>query len=273
MRSALVTGASSGIGRACARALHERGFAVWAGVRHEADAEAVAAEGMSALELDVTDADAVSTAAAKFVEATGGHLDVLVNNAGIAVPDPVEVLSDADLRRQFDVNLFGLHRVTRTLLPAVLSAQGRIVQVGSSSGRTAMPFLGAYVASKFALEGYSEALRREIAPLGAHVVVIQAGQVATPIWGKSIPTQQRLQQMPAHYRDAVAGLAAVVRRSGPGGISPERVAATVSKAATARRPRTRYGVPWQECLIVEMLSLLPGRVVDILVRREIEQAR
>lgn len=271
MPTAVVTGASSGIGRATARALAAVGLTVHAGVRRDEDADAVAAEGLVPLRLDVTDVASVEAAVAEVLAASDGRVAVLVNNAGIAVPNPIEALSDEDLARQLDVNVLGVHRVTRRLLPAIIEARGRIVQISSISGRVAAPFLGAYATSKFALEGYSDALRREVAEFGVHVALVTPGQVATPIWEKSIPDADAIDALPPRYRVRAGALMRSAAESGPKGLAPEEIAAAVVHAATATRPRARYALPAQDRIIGRILPVMPEALADRLVRREIDR--
>ncbi len=190
--TAVVTGASSGIGEATARHLDSLGFTVFAGVRKPADAERVDAAGserLRALELDVTDADSVAAAAEKVREATAGTgLAALVNNAGIAVTAPLEFVPIDELRNQLEVNVIGQVAVTQALLPGLRAARGRIVNVSSIGGRIGLPLAGPYAASKFALEAISDSLRRELRHLGVKVVVIEPGGVKTPIWDKGTDT-------------------------------------------------------------------------------------
>lgn len=271
MPTAVVTGASTGIGRATARALAAEGLTVHAGVRSEDDASSVKEDGLTPLLLDVTEVESVEAAVAEVTEASGGRLDVLVNNAGIAVPNPIEALTDEDLFRQLDVNVLGVHRVTRRLLPAIIEARGRVVQISSISGRVAAPFLGAYATSKFALEGYSDALRREVAPFGVHVALVEPGQVATPIWDKSIPDEDALAALPERYRAKASALMASAKESGPNGLAPEEIAAAVVHAATAARPKARYALPRQDRIIGRILPVVPEAIADRLVSREIDR--
>src|SRR5581483_7822637 len=176
VRTALVTGASSGIGAACANRLVRGGWHVLAGVRRTGDAPA----GTEELRLDVTDPTQIRAAADR-VE----RLDGLVNNAGIVVAAPLEELPLDELRRQLEVNVVGQLAVTQALLPALRAARGRIVLVGSIAGRSALPFLGAYSASKFALEAVADALRIERAPAGIRVSLVEPGTIATPIWQRA----------------------------------------------------------------------------------------
>ena len=184
----VVTGAATGIGRAIALRLAAAGATVFAGVRRESDGTSLAAAALAGrirpLIFDVTDVEAIERARAS-VARSGLPLAGIVNNAGISVAGPLEVLPDAELRRQFDVNFFGAIAVTRAFLPALRASNGRVVSVGSISGKISVPMLGAYAASKFALEAACDALRVELRPSGIDVVLIEPGAVKTPIWQKS----------------------------------------------------------------------------------------
>src|SRR5918996_79044 len=182
----VVTGASTGIGRATALDLVSRGFDVFAGVRREADGDSVAAESSGAVTpviLDVTDAATIDGAALRVTDAVGdGGLRGLVNNAGIAEPAPLEIMPIDALRRQLEVNLVGQVAVTQAFLPLIRAARGRVVNISSVGGRVASPALGAYSASKYAIEALSDAMRMELHPWGIQVSVIEPGSISTEIW-------------------------------------------------------------------------------------------
>jgi NAD(P)-dependent dehydrogenase (short-subunit alcohol dehydrogenase family) len=260
---ALVTGASTGIGRACATHLAALGFEVLAGVRRPADAP----PGLEAVRLDVTRAEDIAAAA----ERVGMHLDALVNNAGVAISGPLEGVPVSEWRRQMEVNLLGQVAVTQAMLPAVIRARGRVVNMSSIGGRNALPLFGPYSASKFALEAMTDSLRREVAPLGVKVVSVEPGGIATPIWDKGIADADRLvDAMPEDVRRRYDGVIAVMRRqserAGREGLPPEAVAAVVGRALTARRPRTRYLVGRDAKVQAALGRLLPGRAFDALLR-------
>jgi NAD(P)-dependent dehydrogenase (short-subunit alcohol dehydrogenase family) len=261
---ALVTGASTGIGRACALHLTTLGYEVLAGVRTTADAP----PGTEAIRLDVTNEADIAAVA----ERVGDRLHALVNNAGIAVNGPVEVLPVAEWRRQLDVNLIGQVAVTRALLPALLNARGRIVNMSSISGRVALPLVAPYTASKFALEAVTDALRREVTPHGVHVVAVEPGAIATPVWEKSRAQGEALvagMSPAAHqrYDTLINGLRREAERLARDGLPPEAVAAVVSRALTARRPRTRYVVGRDAKVRAFLARVLPDRAYDALIRR------
>ena len=264
MSLALVTGTSSGIGRAIAIDLAARGFEVLAGVRRPEDAP----PGLEPIVLDVTSERDVAAAA----ERVGGSLDALVNNAGVAVNGPVEVVSVEDWRRQLEVNLIGPIAMTRALLPALLAARGRVVNISSISGRVSLPLVGPYAASKFALEAVGDALRREVGPLGVHVVSVEPGVIATPVWEKSREDADELvAAMPADARRRYDGLIAGMLRQSESrareGLPPEVVAAVVGRALEARRPRARYVVGREARVLAALTRVLPDRALDVLLAR------
>jgi NAD(P)-dependent dehydrogenase (short-subunit alcohol dehydrogenase family) len=265
----LLSGASSGIGLACAERLSRAGWRVLAGARRPEHLEALAAlPGVEPLELDVTDEAAVARAAA----AAGERLDALVNNAGIAVTGPVEGLPLSAWREQLEVNVIGQVAVTRAALPAVLRARGRIVNMSSIGGRMALPLFGPYAASKYALEAMNDALRRELRAHGVEVVAIEPGAIATPIWGKGLTAADgHLDGMDEEQRRRYGGLIAAVRRQAEraqvDGLEPGEVARVVETALTARRPRTRYVIGREARVQAVIGRVLPDRAVDALVGR------
>src|SRR5688500_3137446 len=181
----VITGASTGIGHACALDLDSHGCHVFAGVRREEDAERLRSERafIEPVRIDVTDADSIASARDRVGEAVGAAgLAGLVNNAGIAVPGPLEHLPIDELRRQLEVNLVGQVAVTQAFIPMLRTSRGRIVNIGSIGGRVALPMLGPYAASKHAIEGVSDSLRRELPPWGIEVSVVRPGPIATEIW-------------------------------------------------------------------------------------------
>jgi NAD(P)-dependent dehydrogenase (short-subunit alcohol dehydrogenase family) len=274
----VVTGASSGIGRATAEALGARGFQVLAGVRSAADGERVAAAGVEPVILDITKPADVAALADRVGDAAGARgLRALVNNAGVTVNAPVETLPMDEWRRQFEVNFFGQVAMIQALLPALRDAGGRVVNVSSIGGRVAGPTFGAYAASKFALEAMSDSLRREVAPMGVGVVVIEPGSVATPIWEKGTSTalalaestDPALRERYAALETAMLEQAAAMAR---GGIPPEAAASVIVGAIEARRPRARYLVGRDAKVTARMARILPDRVLDALVARGLRRS-
>jgi NAD(P)-dependent dehydrogenase (short-subunit alcohol dehydrogenase family) len=270
----LITGASTGIGHATAVGLAQRGFAVFAGVRRTEDADRLAADapGATTLILDVTDQRSIDAAARTVAEATGGRLKGLVNNAGIAVSGPLEFLPIDEVRRQLEVNVVGQIAVTQAALPMLRAAGGRVVNIGSIGGRVALPFLGPYAGSKFAMEGLSDSLRREIEPLGVKVSLVQPGPIATDIWERGQATAQSLRDgMPpeaqALYGDRMDRAQAAAQARSQEAIPPSAVAEVVAHALTSSRPRTRYLVGPDTRVMATLARLLPDRVMDRLIAR------
>jgi NAD(P)-dependent dehydrogenase (short-subunit alcohol dehydrogenase family) len=275
----VVTGASSGVGRATAEALGATGFHVLAGVRSDADGDRVGgAVGVEPVIVDITRPDDVAALAERVGELAGVRgLSALVNNAGIAVNAPVETLPMAEWRRQFEVNFFGQVAMTQALLPALLGGSGRVVNVSSIGGRVAGPTFGAYAASKFALEAMSDALRREVAPLGVDVIVIEPGSVATPIWDKGTSTAVDLAEStdPAlreRYADLEAAMLEQAEAMARGGIPPEAAASVIVRAIRARRPRARYLVGRDAKVAARVARFLPDRLLDALLARSVRRS-
>lgn len=273
MGSVLITGSSSGIGRACVTRLAADGWRVFAGVRSQTDAESVGAEPgeVMALRLDVTDEDSIAAAAAIVEEETGGQLDALINNAGIAVGGALETVPAADLRRILDVNVVGQIAVSQALLPLLRSASGRIVIVGSVGGRVAFPYAGPYHASKYALEGLADSLRAELKPQGVAVSLVEPGPVSTPIWAKAQAQVASLRagldgEARRLYGEEMASFERRLRSADEHGDAPEKVAEKIAGAlrgsAAARYPAGR-GVR----TLIGLRSLLPGFLFDRLARR------
>ena len=275
-RAILVTGASTGIGAACALGLDRLGMRVFAGVRRAADGAALQREAsprLTAVAIDVTDAGSIAGAARTITAVMGdAGLAGLVNNAGIAVPGPLEFLPLADLRRQLEINVVGQIAVTQAMLPLLRAARGRIVNMGSIGGRMATPFVGAYAASKFALEALTDALRVELRPWRIGVSIIEPGAIATPIWQKSAREGERLRAaMPPEatrlYGQALEALRRGAARSERDAIPPDAVVAAVVHALTAPRPRTRYVIGRRAKVQAAIARWVPDRARDRLLTR------
>ncbi|MDE2184325.1 MAG: SDR family oxidoreductase [Alphaproteobacteria bacterium] len=268
MKSAVVTGASSGIGLAAAKALVERGFRVFGSVRKPSDAERLRRElgdRLVPLLFDVTDGAAVKAAAGQVSQALDGvPLAGLVNNAGVAVPGPLLHLAVDDFRRQLEINLTGQLIVTQAFAPLLMArnakAAGRIVMITSVGGRSATPFVGPYNTSKFGLEGFSEALRRELMIFGIDVIVVAPGAVATPIWDKADAVDVS-PYADTVYAPALEKLKAEMIRLGRQGLPPEKLGRIIAVALTAAKPKTRYVVT-PEPLTYLLLNVLPKRWSD-----------
>jgi NAD(P)-dependent dehydrogenase (short-subunit alcohol dehydrogenase family) len=275
----LVTGASKGIGEACVVRLARDGFRVYAGVRRAEDGDALirtAGDGVVPVILDVTDAEHIEAVAARIDEETTGRgLQALVNNAGVAIAGPLEFLPLDELRRQIEINFTGQIAVTQAMLPLLRSARssargdyraGRIVFMSSIAGRSAMPFTGAYSASKFALEAAADALRVELKPFGITVTLVEPGVIATPIWDTAREAGDRnIARMPPQVQEYYGALLNALRKRadrGMGGLPPERVADVVAHALTSKRPKSRYLVGRDAVARLWLGRMLPTPVRD-----------
>jgi NAD(P)-dependent dehydrogenase (short-subunit alcohol dehydrogenase family) len=265
-RAVLVTGASSGIGQASALRLAASGWRVFGGVRSEEDAERLREHGIEPLQLDVTDSATIAAAA----EVVGGELHGLVDNAGIAIAAPLELVSLDDLRRQLEVNVVGQVAVLQAFLPLLRRSQGRVVLVGSVGGRSALPFLGPYAASKHALEAIADSLRVELAPWGIGVSIVEPASVRTAIWTKGAAQADAMRGGISHdrnelYAARIERFRAVALKRGPG-IDPDVVARAVEHALTASRPKARYLVG-RDAHIRVWIERLPTRLRDRLLAK------
>ncbi len=278
MQSIVVTGVSTGIGWGVTKVLLQNGYRVFGSVRKQADAERLQKEfGANFLPLvfDVTDEAGVRVAAQQVrAQLNGGTLFGLVNNAGIAVPAPLLHQPIADFRKQIEVNLTGQLIVTQAFAPllgadrTLKGAPGRIVNISSVSGKTGYPFLGAYAASKHALEGLSEALRRELMLYGIDVIIVGPGAVATPIWDKADEVDLSAYQH-TDYFEAAQGLQKYMVADGKKGYPPEKLGQVVLTALTARHPSVRYAVVPGNPLRILIQGLLPRRVLDAIIARSL----
>jgi len=275
----LVTGASTGIGEACALHLASLGFGVLAGVRREEDSRRLAEHpGVTPVMLDVTDAGAISAAAERAAAAGGGRLAGLVNNAGIAVAAPLELVPIDELRRQLEVNVVGQVAVTQAMLPLLRAARGRVVNIGSVGGLVAVPMLGAYAASKFALEAITDALRREVASQGVRVAIVEPASVRTPIWDKSEGAADEMavgagDEAERLYGPLIRAIRAGAAQARVEGVPPRAVAEVVAEALTAPRPRTRYPVGREARGRAIAARVLPDRALDRAIARRLREGR
>jgi NAD(P)-dependent dehydrogenase (short-subunit alcohol dehydrogenase family) len=271
----VVTGSSTGIGRACVLELDRLGFRVFAGVRKADDGEAlraVASERLEPVILDVTDEGDIAAAVDRVAEASPGGLSGLVNNAGVAMGGPVELIPIDDFRRQIEINLIGQIAVTQAFLPALRTARGRVVFLSSIGGLVANPYMSPYHASKFGIEAVGDALRQELRPFGIEVSIVEPGSVATPIWEKGKGTAESIRgrltsEQEALYGEKVSRMAEVVGEVGARGVAPEKIASVIAHALTARRPRTRYLVGADARAMVLLRRILPDRLGDRIVAR------
>jgi NAD(P)-dependent dehydrogenase (short-subunit alcohol dehydrogenase family) len=272
----VVTGASTGIGRASALALQEVGFHVFGSVRTDQDAEKLwndSAGRVTPLKLDVTDADSIAAASKAVADAVGdAGLAGLVNNAGIAVAGPLELLPIAEFRKQFEVNVIGAVAVTQAMLPLLRHARGRLVNVSSVSGGLASPYLGAYAASKFALEALTDAWRMELRNFGIHVAAVEPGPIDTPIWEKSTAEADRMSagvdpEAMSLYKSDLEAIRQTIAKSAATAAPVSKVVEAVVHALTARRPKTRYYLGWGVRVCFKGMKMLPDRLTDCIVRK------
>jgi NAD(P)-dependent dehydrogenase (short-subunit alcohol dehydrogenase family) len=257
------------MGAAAARELARRGFHVLAGVRRDRDARTIRAAGVEPVILDITEPGQVAALAAR-VAGDPRELHALVNNAGIQVNAPVEALPMARWREVFEVNLFGHIALTQALLPALLRSEGRVLNISSIGGKVAMATYGAYAGAKFALEAVSDSLRREVAPLGVRVVVIEPGGVRTEMAARGIATANDLAagmtpEQEQRYGDLVRATNTLMASGTASGVTAEAAARVIAKAVTARNPRTRYPIGRDAALITRLTRLLPDRALDRIV--------
>lgn len=277
-RAVVVTGASTGIGRAAVTSAVRNGAHVFASVRKQADADSLKSEfgeAVTPLLFDVADEAAVRAGAARVAQALGDRrLFGLVNNAGIAVPGPLLHLDTEDLRRQFEINLMGVHNVTRAfadLLGADSARKGnpgRIVMISSVGGQNGSPFVGPYSASKFALEGYSQSLRRELMIYGIDVIVIGPGAIATPIWDKA--EQNDLKRFSnTDYAPMVEKVADYMINQGKVGLPAEQVGDLIWTTLTDPNPKVRYAILRRPLLDRQLPRWLPPRMVDNIIAKRL----
>lgn len=273
----VVTGASSGIGKACALALDRAGFRVFAGVRKPKDGEALVAEStgnVAPVRLEVTDAASIADARATIEKALADEpLVGVVNNAGIVAVAPLELHAIDDLRKQLEVNFIGAIATTQAFLPLLRRSRGRIVFVGAAAGRVALPFVGGYSATKFAIEGAADALRIELASAGIKVSVIEPGAIATPILHAQklddiVATLTDKVRALEHYREALEAMLVTMEKTRLRAIGPEAVADAVLHALTAKSPKARYPVGTDAKLLSWLARELPDAMRDAIVARQ-----
>lgn len=277
MRSIVITGVSTGIGYGAAGEFVRRGYRVFGSVRKREDAERLGAEfgpNFVPLVFDVTDPEAVRAAADEVGEALGDStLAGLVNNAGTAIGGPLALQPLAEVRMHFEVNVVGLISVTQAFLPLLgmrrprVGEPGRIVNVGSTGGKIASPFIGAYAGTKHAVEGISDSLRRELLPYGIDVILIEPGAVRTEIWDKGAAQAGRYND--TDYAESLDNFRRYAEQLAKGGFSPEEFGRYVRKVFEKKRPRTRYAIVPGRFANFTVPRLLPDRWLDRLIARNI----
>ncbi|MGM1017091.1 MAG: SDR family NAD(P)-dependent oxidoreductase [Actinomycetota bacterium] len=267
----VISGASSGIGAATARNLAARGYHVLAGVRRDEDADAIRSDLIEPITLDITVPGHVTALAARIADDPDERpLRAVINNAGIEINAPIEVLPLDIWREQFEVNLFGHIAITQALLPALRRSRGRVVNISSVGAEAALPIYGAYAGSKAALESASDALRREVSSQGIQVVIVQSGGVQTPMAEKSGPSSLRLaENMSPEQSDLYSELISSTVRFQSSfltrAITAEKAAAKIARITTTRRPRTRYSLGPDAAFALPFNRVLPDRLMDRLI--------
>lgn len=275
----VITGASTGIGEAAALRLSRAGFAVYAGVRREEDGtrlRASASGDLTPVLLDVTSQDTIEAVAKTVAEEVGVRgIAGLVNNAGITIAGPLEFLPLARIREQFEVNVFGQLAVTQAFMPLIRAGHGRIVNIGSISGRMTTPFVGPYSASKYAMEAFSDSLRMELRPWDIKVSLVEPGSIATPIWERSLARADEIEREigpddAAVYRKAIEAMRAAAKQLGDRGIPADRVAQAIEHALTASSPKTRYLVGTDARLQAVLAKWAPDRLKDRVITSQMK---
>ena len=272
----VVSGASTGIGAATARELARRGFHVLAGVRRGADADVVRATNIEPIMLDITNEAEIAALLNRIADDPERRpLRALVNNAGIEVNAPVEVLPLSEWRSIYDVNLFGHVAMTQALLPALIGSRGIVVNISSVGGKVAMANYGPYASSKFALEAVSDALRREVGPLGVKVIVVEPGAVTTEMSGRVGATADRIisgmtTEQHGRYAALIHSSIAQAEASIRNAVPAEKAGLVIADAITSKRPRTRYTVGRGAWMVVLLTRWLPDRMLDSFLARSLK---
>ena len=272
-RSILITGCSSGIGLDAARTLHKRGWRVFATCRQETDCDRLRAEGLESFRLDYADEDSIAEAVAETLRRTGGTLDALYNNGAFACPGAVEDLPRGALREIFETNLFGYHDLTRRLIPVMRKqGQGRIINCSSVLGLVGMTWRGAYVSTKFAMEGLTDVLRIEMKGTGIEIILIEPGPIATKIRENAVPHfEQWIDWENSARRDQYVSLRGRLydkkTKKDTFELGPEAVTAKLIHALEARRPKARYFVTTPTYLMGFARRILPTRALDWLIAK------
>jgi NAD(P)-dependent dehydrogenase (short-subunit alcohol dehydrogenase family) len=267
----IVSGASTGMGAATARHLAARGYHVLAGVRRESDADAMRADRIEPVILDITEPRHVSALVERIAsDPQRRPVRALVNNAGISLNAPVEALPLEEWRRLFEINLFGHVAMTQALLPLLVRSRGRIVNISSVGGKGAMATYGPYGATKFALEAVSDALRREVEPHGVQVIVVEPGAVKSEMADRgAAATAEFAARMSPELRHRYGGLiTAILGQTAAhtgNGMSADAAGRIIARAATTRRPRTRYTAGRDAAFIIGLTRILPDRLLDRLI--------
>ena len=272
-KNIIITGVSSGIGRDALRLLHQKGYHIFGSVRKETDAKLLIEaypQGFTPLIFDVQDQDAVSQAA-KVVYDTCDRIDALINNAGIAVPGPLQFVNEADFEKQMDVNLKSVRRITNTFLPLLgattdfKGAPGRIINISSVSGLFSSPFNGPYSISKHALESMTDVYRRELRRYGIKVMAIEPGPIKTKIWGKNLNSMAQFAD--TDYYDILQKADMIIENTEKNALPVARTSNVILKCITKKHPKTRYIVQKNTLVFKIVANYLPDKLVDWFIQR------
>jgi len=263
----LITGANSGIGRACTEYLALKGFKIYAGARKKEDIEDLnKIKNVIGLKIDVTN-DQTIEETFDYIKNENSGLSAIINNAGITLAGPLMDISTNDLINQFNVNLFGIHRITKKFLPLLLESKGRIIMISSNSGFFAAPFFGPYCSSKFALEGYSDSLRRELLLYDVKVIIIQPGRIKTAIWDKG-------EELLGKYENSIFKKEAyeigkyAIEKGKNYSLNPSQVAKVILTSLKKKNPKNRYMIV-PDKLRNKLLKILPSRRIDKIIKKEL----
>jgi short-subunit dehydrogenase len=277
-KTILITGATAGIGRFTALHLAKKGHRVIATGRNEkalSELKTAATGSLDTIRLDVTDSESIAQAKGAVDALTCGRgVDVLVNNAGYGILGPTALITDADMRAQYETNVFGLMAVTRAFLPQMMQrGSGRVVNVSSIGGRITIPLFGVYNSTKYAVESLSDALRVELAPFGIHVSLIEPGYIATSFTERSLQEVSRYQTPDSPYAPVLDRIDALTKAVDKTAVGPHSVARAIERASTARRPSARYVAPGYNAIGIFFIRLLPTSWIDFAFGRLIGLTR
>lgn len=276
-KNIVITGVSSGIGRDALRLLHQKGYHIYGSVRKEADAKSLTEaypQRFTPLIFDVQDQNAVNQAA-KVVFETCDRIDALINNAGIAVPGPLEFVTESDFEKQMDVNLKSVRRITNTFLPLLGTApdfkgtSGRIINISSISGLFSSPFNGVYSISKHALESMTDVYRRELRRYGIKVMAVEPGPIKTKIWGKNLDSMTQFAE--TDYYDILQKADKMIENTEKNALPVTRTSNVILKCITKKRPKTRYIVHKNAFVFKIVANYLPDKLVDWFIHRSLSK--
>ena len=276
-KNIVITGVSSGIGRDALRLLHQKGYHIYGSVRKEADAKLLTEtypKHFTPLLFDVQDQDAVNQAAKRVFEACG-RINALINNAGVAVPGPLQFVTEADFERQMDINLKSVRRITNTFLPLLGTAPdfkgppGRIINISSISGLFSSPFNGVYSISKHALESMTDVYRRELQRYGIKVIAIEPGPIKTKIWGKNLNSMAQFAD--TDYYDILQKADKMIENTEKNALPVARTSNVILKCITKKHPKTRYIVHKNAFVFKIVANYLPDKLVDWFIHRSLSK--